>query len=739
MFNRVFLFVISIVSILWISYVGYDLLDQRDKITPLNIFNAQDDEILIVNRSEEVDLLQLPFEPNAAMQPLVTQLLSSAYSGERIYISGKRPVIIIELPAFWNNTKITRFFSTKGIQSTVTGSGTIRLENGITGKFQRNYLLLSTGEVAHNRETSEWPVWDKKASATIIELNKPLKSTDIYFKADGTISYQTKYNRDIQSRKIDDQDIFAEMLPNKLTNYHFIERQFAESTNMLAENSPLFQWSETGFVFFNYQGNPCIVSDFIGGQDPFTVIGERNGTSDTVQIVSGSRIRNIKLTKSFPKNLSSGFYMMYLGDKVVISENKESCEKIVADYQLGKTVALTAEIKSRIYSKLPRKVSERFVSGNLSYTKSAYRNILIKTQINPKLAAEEVKTDPKAEETEQNWTQAFDGDILSLMGRGKQQFIWTNSGKLISVSNKKRRWQQDFDGKLNGDPQIIDLLDNGQQQLLFNTASHIYLVNMNGENHEGFPVKLDEEASNTVSYYRWKGVGNFIIVDKKNQLVHLDNRGRELSSIKLNVSNCKNPVEVFNQKGNLIAVVSGDNQTQTVNLLRNRVVKTHGAIPDKSIAVKNADGPNYYAFENGELQRQDYQGNKITLANYPNPELFRLIEGENFKYIAFNSYNKIHVLNERGIKLFQFDVPFRELASFDVITLQNGKTYVAMIDGLENNLYLYDNTGKCYTEKPLEGKGKVFLSEKGNGNLVITTSGNGFIVQYFDVLKRKQQ
>jgi hypothetical protein len=166
-------------------------------------------------------------------------------------------------------------------------------------------------------------------------------------------------------------------------------------------------------------------------------------------------------------------------------------------------------------------------------------------------------------------------------------------------------------------------------------------------------------------------------------------------------------------------------------------MKTHGALAQNRVTIKENSGPNYYAFNRGQLQRSDYTGAEITLANYPDAENLKLISGENFNYIAFTSYNKIHVLNERGIKMFQFDIPFRELASFDVITLQNGKTYVAMIDGIENNLYVYDNKGKAYTPKPLEGKGNVFLSEKGSNNLVVSTTGDGFIVQYFDVLKMK--
>ena len=62
MFNRVFLFVIGIISIAWITYVGFDLLDRSDKITPQNIFDSRDGEILIVNRTKELDLNQLDFK-----------------------------------------------------------------------------------------------------------------------------------------------------------------------------------------------------------------------------------------------------------------------------------------------------------------------------------------------------------------------------------------------------------------------------------------------------------------------------------------------------------------------------------------------------------------------------------------------------------------------------------------------------------------------------------------------------
>lgn len=735
MFNRVILIVITCISILWIGYVGYDLLDRKDRITPQTIFDSRDGEILIINRSQEMSLQQVEFEPTEKMRLLLEKILENPTRNERFYISKKRDVLLIEMPSLWTESKITTYFSDKKMTLQKSGDG-FQLEGGFLLNFKRNYISISVGEIERTSEELNWPIWDKKATASIIQLNQPLRSTDVYFKADGTISYQTRFGKDIHSKKIDDQDLFAELLPNKLKNYHFYEKKFAAAFEVIDEKSPLYQWSESGFVFFQYQGKKCILSDYLSGQDPFAILQELTGSDEAINGSTAVNFKQIRLAKNFPSDLNAGFYMMKLADKVVISESKEACQQIVADHTLGKTVALTELMRLKIFQKLPRKVSERYVSGKTAFAQSSYKNMLIKTVL-ARLVDEEVPEEKPEEVEELSWSQSIDGEAMHFLGRGNQQFIWTSAGKLISIQGKKKRWQMAFDGNVINEPQFVDLLDNGQKQLLFNTNSTIYLVDLNGQAHDGFPVKLDNEAVNSVSYFRWKGVGNFLLVDAKNQLIHFDNKGRELDAVKINVGDCKNPVDVFNQKGNIVAVVSGSEKTQTVNLLRHKVMKSHGSLPQNRVTIKENAGPNYYAFSRGQLQRSDYTGAEITLANYPDAQNLKLIEGENFKYIAFTSYNKIHVLNERGIKMFQFDIPFRELASFDVITLQNGKTYVAMIDGIENNLFVYDNKGKSYTPKPLEGKSNVFLSEKGSNNLVVNTTGDGFIVQYFDVLKTK--
>lgn len=733
MLNRIVLTIVVVCSIIWIAFVGFNLLDRRDHISPELIFGTQDGEVLIINRTQEINLDEISADFLPQTDTLLHRILSNSIQNERVYLSKLRNVVLVETPMLWNRSKIAAYFQKKNIRIQFTGKHSFKLDNGFEGRFKRNLFLLYTSDYKSLQENLKWPFWDKKSTASRIVFTDPILATDIYFKSDGTISYQSKYNQEINSEKVDDQELFAEALPNQLSDYHFYERKYALQSGVFKAESPLYKWTESGFVQFTYQGQTCIISDFGNNKDPFLELNEIN--NDTIQYTQKSNIQNVQLTVDFPRNIQNGFYMMYLADKVVISESKELCEKIVADHQLGKTVALTEKSRMAVYDQLPRKVSERFISKPISYTNSVYKSILVKTQAT-KRSEGQVGTDKPELVESTNWTQGIDGRIDFILGRKKQQVVWTSNNKVFSVLDKKKLWELEIDGKLMSDPQWIDLLDNGNNQVLFNTANSVYLIQANGDMHPNFPIKLGAQASNPITYYRWKGVGSFVLMNENNQLVHFDNNGRELEVIKTSAGKTTLPVTVFAQKGNLIATINGSNKTQTMNLERHRFLKSHHVINQNSVSVKTKDGPAHYSFKNGSLQRQDYTGSSISLGNYQDPNDLRLIEGSDFLYLAFSAYHKIHVLNQEGIKMFQIEIPFRELGAFDVITLQNGKTYVALIDGIENSLYLFDSKGKSILAKPLEGKDQVNLSEKGASNLVISTSGNGFMVQYFNVLKK---
>ena len=96
--------------------------------------------------------------------------------------------------------------------------------------------------------------------------------------------------------------------------------------------------------------------------------------------------------------------------------------------------------------------------------------------------------------------------------------------------------------------------------------------------------------------------------------------------------------------------------------------------------------------------------------------------------ILVKSANTIQLINPEGISFGQIELPFNEVVDIYVNTNHSGKTFVAIIDGLENNVYLYDSKGELLNSKSLEGQSKVHLVVSDHKQ--ITTIIDQFIIQY---------
>jgi hypothetical protein len=60
---------------------------------------------------------------------------------------------------------------------------------------------------------------------------------------------------------------------------------------------------------------------------------------------------------------------------------------------------------------------------------------------------------------------------------------------------------------------------------------------------------------------------------------------------------------------------------------------------------------------------------------------------------------------------------------------QNGKTIYAVVDGLDNNIVLYNGKGEITSKEQIEGSKKCVLKQEGN-QLIVSTIVDNFIVQY---------
>jgi len=65
-------------------------------------------------------------------------------------------------------------------------------------------------------------------------------------------------------------------------------------------------------------------------------------------------------------------------------------------------------------------------------------------------------------------------------------------------ANGKLKWTKSIESKIKGTPSQIDIYKNNKFQLLFNSNKQIYLIDILGNNVDGFPILLPHQATNQV-------------------------------------------------------------------------------------------------------------------------------------------------------------------------------------------------------------------------------------------------
>ena len=78
-----------------------------------------------------------------------------------------------------------------------------------------------------------------------------------------------------------------------------------------------------------------------------------------------------------------------------------------------------------------------------------------------------------------------------------------NSIHLISATGKIK-WSKQLEGPIMGKVKQIDVYSNNKWQMLFNTSSKIYLVDINGNEVKGFPIDLKAPATNPVAVFDYE-------------------------------------------------------------------------------------------------------------------------------------------------------------------------------------------------------------------------------------------
>jgi hypothetical protein len=724
MLGRYVLLTLGVIALLWTGYVAIDLIDKKDELAPLQYFGKEDGSILIIHRQNEVDLSTINFKTTEGNSILINSLSFESANVKSVFLSEKRSHILLESNELWSRELVRELFNASTESLDFSGINSFK-----TGKYEgeiyRNRLYLSQQKFNTTVSENNWTKHDVKSSASLVQFNAAdFTLTDIYFKSAGRIDYVTKTNSNSVGNQVKDKSLFALVLPSNLSNYHFYEKEYLGSIDETFKDNPMYAWMDKGMVEFTYNEQVVIISDYRQSQDPV------NSLFDFVKLDPNNDqygyFEEVKLTKSFPKESSSGFYAFSMDDFVVLSTDKETCEKIVAEYKLGNTLSQKPDRMEEIFAGLPERVSERYASSASKFSKTVYKNQLFQTILpsgQENLADEIVK--PK-ESVTMKMGQTIQ-DFIVLNGNGNIIAI-TKNGNVAAFTNGKRNWERNLGSSSIGSIEEVNL--NGQNYFVFTTKNGLHLIDQQGNSPAGFPFIInDNEFTAIATNYTWKNKSYFVLPDSKGNLQQIDFSGRKTNTLKSGISDIQTPVDVWVSNRKLFFGVRNSSMFKMFDADSKREFRSF-SIMENSTSTKVENELIQFAISNAELIRYDQKGNKNTLkGNWKNFSLQGVTEDLSHNLIAYST-GVLKLIDPTGNIVTIINSNAKEIDNVSVNSLANGKTVICIVDGLENDVYLHGLNGQMFVNQSFEGTGKSVVTEVANGKYLLTTIVDDFIVQY---------
>jgi hypothetical protein len=716
---RYLLISLGIISLFWIGFVAVDLIDKKDSYSPSQLFGKEDHQLLIINRKKEVDLNLIPFKTNPKNHEIINTLLPFINDEKSIYISAERKHFLIESKFHWTKNKVKELLRKSHIKYETNGLKSFQITN-YTIDFNKNFLYFHESDFITTIQEN-WFSFDRKSSAALIDFNSELPSLqEIYFKGSNTVEFHTKNDKKILGNQIIDQDLFASVLPKNITDYHFKEKKYAISTDSIFRINIMSKWVNKGFVTIDFKGSKVLVSDFIAGQDPINVLCDY--LKKDVENEAHAFFENVQLTKDFPSRNSTGIYVYSLNDYVVISENQSACEEIIAQNKLGNTLSSNPPAIEYLYAGLPARVSERIVNSKQKSSRTIYKSKILETQLAVH-QSEDAQIVIANGETLTISVDAVIQDFISFDEKGNAAVL-TATGELMYFTNGKQAWIKNLNSKAIGSITYIEEF----QLLLITCKNAMHLIDKQGSYVFGGPINLGGKTpSQIATYYKWKNKMYLVYPDQSGNLIMYNSKGTQQSTIRTNISDISSPIDAWTSQNKLFFGAHSSSIFKMIDANGKKEFRSFN-IPGESQSFTKSNELFLFSKDNGNLVYFDQKGIKHALNSSLAGKLKKTTQGRNESFLLNTNNQTISVFSSLGLQLGITKIDFTDLEYSDVQTI-NGRTYVSLIDGLENNVYLYKLNGEKLLDQSFEGMKKSMLNWA-DGSLILTTIVDNYLIQY---------
>lgn len=688
--KRFVLFTIVIAAIIWTLFSVYDLFLQGDNtLAPERMFCEKDEAILLINRkaeTESVDYLEVV--KNNPFKNAVLSFDVKPYAQLKIYMSAQRPIVILKKENTWKEKQIEvvkTFFN----------------ESGTKFSKEQNILLISKDfETCSTNESLNFFIeGDKKASANFwsFETNQ-WKRTDVYALDKGFYEYRSSSPNSTYGKAVNDIITFSNVLPSNISTYDFKERFYAYNTDTVYASNIMNSWVDIGFVSATYQGEQILITDYRSKQQPSLILIEKSTIEDSVKLMDDIKsFSGFQFTTKFPSKNKGRVYAIELEDKVVFTEKESIARQVLVDYQLGKTLALNPTRNEQFFGGLPTRVNRRSIDRNEKESLTWKKDLLFEVSTKP--------PQQKIQEVEKTtWSYGLDFKTKMILPipdhlrNGTSIFVYDNQGKYKLIGpNGELIWKGKLSAPIAGTPIVIDVFENDKHQILCKTDNSVHLIDLNGNSVGGFPYKSENKITSNISEFVWNGTKRFLFGNEKGEVTVLNSSGQELNIIQVGRHPIKSTPYALNISGTLRCWVENIENEQYLGYLETP------AAPSK---LKNSK-VDYAIKSNGVVKTFFNKDSTIYCQTTENSEPQLLAEGNIIKltqnYISIKKDNSINIYDEKNNLIKTIQLPFNEIGSVDNFEFED-KSYLIVMDYLQNKINLYDENNELLNGFPKEGR-----------------------------------
>ncbi len=323
---------------------------------------------------------------------------------------------------------------------------------------------------------------------------------------------------------------------------------------------------------------------------------------------------------------------------------------------------------------------------------------------------------------------------------GSDIIVFDNLNQVYFIDNYGQiKWKKLLTGPVLSDVYLVDYYKNGKIQYLFNTNDHIYLLDLNGQNVEGYPVKLPVEATNPVNVIDY--------ADKKDYRLFFAGEDKKIYNFTIQgkpVSGWKNPKvpstvtrpvqHLAVNKKDYIIIPQDDGQVLMTDRKGNTRMKIKKSFRNGlrslfyenktnskgSIITTDINGNLIYIPEKGKISTSSF--GKFTSEHYFFYEDF---DNDNYPDFIFIDKNRLSIFNRFKKPLLQYEFEHHVDLPPQLIKLSKNLTLLSFTFSNGKKFFLFSSKGIINEMNQVEGNTVTKIADIDNDGVPEIIIGEG--------------